>query len=524
MKEKKQETELLENSYTTTVSTIYITTSKSKNIKKRPRFGCCGCVFLLVAALSTLAYLSTITDPFSPNTIVNTPFTTTVDNGQIHLLQNSALTINNNGVYEAFSWFKSGYHMIVNANWGSPKAASEDEDGIINDIHTLRFDPSKPYLISGDHFSVLYPRNLGVFYLPTLDPRIARTQDEWELQQRLYLQTTAYTLETFSQSGKPSTTIVPTGSNAVTQINVYAYPSDALYGTLFALKTLQSPEELQRLYPFTAAENVSLETAQAGTELLDRYRENLQQLLDDYFHYVYDEQTGLVKTQIHLSGAKDITKRQGAFYDNVILWRTLQLAQDMEIMPSPIDLDQYRELILSTYWDGKTGHFLEDLSDESLQESYYSSDWLVVLFTGFLNPAIPNDRAYYEQSLQYIEKEGLARPFAIKYQQTDREGRQFPLVKTFLPSYGGSAIWSFWGLEYTKLNLLLYKQTNDQKYLQEAEYQLDRYKENIEKYRGFPEVYSENGEMIETKWYTSVRQTGWVVNYEQARGMWESVK
>src|SRR5688572_4155124 len=104
-----------------------------------------------------------ITNPYSRVSIVKLPYSTSVVGGRIVLSKNFNLRVHSSKFAQLLGYYKSGFLIIQNAYFGSRRAKSPNADGIIRDIHTLRFDPSKPYLISGDQFSVLYTRNLGVF-------------------------------------------------------------------------------------------------------------------------------------------------------------------------------------------------------------------------------------------------------------------------------------------------------------------------------------------------------------------------
>lgn len=170
------------------------------------------------------------------------------------------------------------------------------------------------------------------------------------------------------------------------------------------------------------------------------------------------------------------------------------------------------------------GCFLEDQSPEALRQNYYSSDWLIVLSTGFLDPRNAGDRQYYQSCVKYIQDHKLDRPFGIKYQQQLRPWRLYPLVRIGAPQYGSTAIWSNWGMEYAKLLALLFQSTGNQAYLDEADYQIDQYTDNIIKYECYPEVYDENGQMFKNLFYKSVCQTGWVVTYEQAKALVNSLQ
>lgn len=474
--------------------------------------------------LSIGIFFAHITNPFTSLNTVTEPYSSVYkENGQLQLLTNADLSLRSSSVYKDFALFKASIHIINNVYSGGQKARSSGVEDIIDSIHLLRFDPSKPYIISGDHFSIFYPRSLGIFYSSTLDPRTARSDLDWSNRQRSYLQSTAYALNVYQHSPTLSTTIVPLGENAVTLINIYAPPSDTLYSLLYALRVMQTSDEIKQTYPFPSSSRYTLQTTDAANTLLALYRSSLQYHLSAFTNQFYDPQIGLIKTTLLLSGAKDIAKRQGAFYDNVIFWKTNKLAQELGLIPQDSQfLDEYKQRILTAFWLPNEKHFLEDQSQEASAGKYYSSDWLITLMTGFLDPSNPSDLTYLEQSVQYIQAEKLDQPFGLHYQQQDRSSREYLIPRLFGPEYGGTAIWSLWGMEYIKLLALLFEHTHSLPYLLQAQHQLEAYTANIVKYRGFPEVYDAKGNMFRNLLYTSVRQTGWVVSFEQARDMVEA--
>lgn len=481
-------------------------------------------LWILAVSVVYLLVLIYLTNPFVRVTIVRSPYATTFSNDTITLDKQFDLKVKKGPFIHAFGFIKSGIHIIANVYFGSRKSIHSDSAGIIEEIYENRFNPRYPYLISGDHFSVLYPRSLGVFYLSALDPRITTTQDQWIARQKIILQTSAYVLDVFSQNGEPCTTIVPIGPRSVTCINVYSYPSDAVYSLLYGLRSLQTTADITAVYPMDGASSRKLYTIDTTNQLIQTKKLELQQIIKQYQDTVYDPQTGLIRRDIHLSGAKDIIRRESAFYDNVIYWKTLSLAHELGIQNiSEDELDILKARIIKTFWYEEGGYFLEDLSEEGLKEHYYSSDWLVVLFTGFLNPVNPQERPYFEKSVEYIRKEKLDEPFGLKYQQENRASRAFLPVRLFLRSYGGTAIWSFWGTEYTKLLAILYQSTGNEEYLRVAKHQLDAYDKNIVLYKGFPEVYNQNGKFLSNLFYKSVRQTGWVINFDQAQMLLKSI-
>jgi hypothetical protein len=468
--------------------------------------------------LATFAYL---TNPFTKHTIVQEPFQTALNpQGQLELTQQFDLHTHSNRFYNTLVWLKSGQHIFNNVYVGGKKAKGTEVDQIIAEIHELRFNPAEPYLISGDHFSTLYPRSLGIFYHSLLDPRTALNQEDWLHREQIYAQTTAYALEAYKDAPALTTTIVPVGTKDVSFMNVYRPPSDTLFSLLYALDVMSDTSSIENAYPFSAPQKMTLNTSSLAKNLTATYKLSLQKHLQSYLSSVVDPQTGLVRTDILLSSVKDVTQRQSSFYDNVVLWKTQQLAQKLDITPRDDQrLSDLKKKILARFWVEDQGCFLEDLSAEAQTDGFYSSDWLIVLSTQFLDPAKPEERKYLEKCVAYIQKEKLDQPFGLKYQTKLVKSRQFPVVRYLAPQYGSTTIWSNWGQEYIKLLALLYKNTGDEKYLVTAQTQLDAYTQNIEKYKCYPEVYDKDGQIFKNLFYKSVCQTGWVVSYEQAREM-----
>ncbi|MGH7246032.1 MAG: hypothetical protein ACREGI_03800, partial [Candidatus Levyibacteriota bacterium] len=203
------------------------------------------------------------------------------------------------------------------------------------------------------------------------------------------------------------------------------------------------------------------------------------------------------------------------FYDNVIYWKTLQLASSLGVTQiNQSYLDDLKTRILKTFWYAKGGYFLNDLSGSSLQNKTYSSDWLIVLPTAFISPSVPTEEKYFQESATYIEKNKLDQPFPLRYQLTLAKNDEFSPVAIFVPEYGQNAIWSYWGTEYIKVLLGLYQQTKNPLYLQRADIFIAKYKQNIVVNKGFPEVYDSKGNYLQNFFYKSIRQTGWVVDFE----------
>lgn len=475
---------------------------------------------LLIIGLVGAAYL---TNPFNQFTIIKRPFVASVDIGIITATnENHKIEVRQQYPWKVFSILKNFIHILSSRYVRSPRSDAQTVDDIIADIHAYRFDPEKLLLTSGDHFSALFVRNLGVFYYPMLDTRVQSTELDWHNRQTVYLQTVAYALGVYEKYPIPTTTIVPTGKYHATCVNIYAYPPDTVYALLYALSSLLGRETAT---PFDyGSVRHELHTQQAAAELMAEYSDTLQKLYAHYRTTVLDTETGLIRRGLHLSGAKDITRRDCSFYDNVVFWKTTSLAMELGLIAKDtVYLSELKKRIIDTFWIPGAGYFLEDLSEEGIAHGYYSSDWLIVLVTGFLDPANETDRAYYERCVAYIRRHGIDKPFPLRYHPDRRAHRQFFVVRLAVAAYGGDAIWSYWGMEYIKLLIVLYKHTGKRSYRTLAGKHLKSYERNMLLHGGFPEVYDSKGDFLQTWLYRSIRQTGWVIGFEQARAMWQSV-
>lgn len=447
-----------------------------------------------------------ITNPYADISVVEQPYTTSVESGAITLEKQFDLYADGSDFGSALGYYKSGFLIVQNAYFGSHKTASRDHEGIVRDIHQLRFDPSKPYLITGDQFSVLYPRNLGVFYNSILNPNIAHSQADWQNRQRIYLQSAAYAVEAFSRADDLATTLVPIGSRStlLTQVHPGSVPSDTLYGIFYALAELQNDRK-------NSNSTYNLQTVDTTKKFVQDRRDDLSRLLDIYLGQVQDPTTGMIRAHLDLASARDGVVRDRSFYDNVVLWKTLSLAKELGVRDIPQkDLDSLRTKIITGYWNDEDGFFKDDMSPDAA----YSSDWLLALPTGFLNPDNPKDRDYLVRSVDYTRAHNIDKPFPIKYQASTEEVDAPWAVKTFVPNYGGDAIWSYWGAQYITLLAQLADANPD--YLADAIKYRDIYHEKMEETRGFPETFDAEGNFLQNAVYKSIRQTGWVVQLEEA--------
>lgn len=466
-------------------------------------------VVVWVLLISWVVIGAVLTDPYARYTTVQAPFQTRVRrNGQLELVVVSVPEVRTGWWWRWTALARAGVRIVLSRWWGEPQLGDQPTT-VVAAIHQRRFDPQKPYVITGAHYSDLYVRNLGVFFHDLLD-QLSPDPIDLQRRQRLAVQTIALDLAYLRAAGRLVTTIVPLGGFAFTGVNIYEEPSDSLHAVLYTLLRLQSQ-------PVTHA---------VAQQLLAEYRAELTAEAHRYFTLVIDPSCGSVRRQLHLASARDGVKRQAAFYDSVIAWRTIGLAQQLGLT-KPVDWPvayhwladaaAWKAALQRQYWDESRGIYANDLS-RPLPQAAFSADSLIVWQTGFLDPRRAADRRQLERMVAYIQDQELDQPFPLRYSPTNQQNRLHWAVQLAAPGYMGQGIWSHWGIEYSNVLLALAgtRSAHSSTYLQQARQHLDCYRQNMAKFGGYPELYAGDGRPFQTWALRAVLHTGWVVNYEAA--------
>lgn len=455
-------------------------------------------VIICVVLALLFVGISLLTDPYLMVNVIRSPYRTQIADGKISYEQVYKPLMLTNRFFDYIGYIKSGILILRHRYFGSRPLRYTSADKILKAIYSRRFNPDRPYLISGDQFSVLYPRNLGVFYNRLLSRDIASNADDYERRQRIYLQSVLIAIDGLSQTSTPKTTIVPIAPRifTVTQVHPGGVASDAVYGVFFALDKLLSQPA----------------TKKAARRILTERRSDLERMLACYTKHIQDPKTNLVFQDKHLASARDGVVRSSSFYDNVVLWATLTLATKLKIdVNQASNLHKMRSTITKTYWQEEAGYYANDVED-----AQFSSDFLIGYVTGFFDLKDTKTLARSKRIIDYIESQGIADPLPIKYQK-DSAGKAPIFVRLFVPSYGTNAIWSYWGCEYITLLANVYHITKDARYRTLAKHHLAKYAREIVKNGGFPEVFTQEGVMLKNPYYKSILHTGWAVQYDYAR-------
>ena len=447
-----------------------------------------------------------LANPYAGVNFIQQPYSTKLVGNDIVYQQHHKTHIWSDPITDFIGYYRQGFLIVQNTLFGGHELPHTSASEIISDIHKVRFDPTKPYLISGDQFSVLYPRNLGVFYNQLLDPNTAHDSKDWENRQRIYLQSALFAIDGLSSGKTPKTTLVPISPKSVIATTVHPgdVASDAVYGTLYALDAMNSETKSQD-------GEYQIQTKLAVKNILADKDDELERMVVNYLTAVQDKQTGLVRSDIKLSSARDGVTRKSSFYDNVIYWKTLQLADKLGVYDTPKDtLDALHKKIHNTFWDEKLGYYKNDLYDDS-----FSSDFLIGYPTGFFDIKNDKDQQRAMKIIAYIRDNKIADPLPIKYQTGQPDNMPF-IIRRVVPIYGGEAIWSYWGAQYITLLIDLCQETKSTNYCDEARKDINSYDKVIVRDGGFAETFNPDGTFLRMGPYKSIRITGWVVQFEHA--------
>lgn len=465
----------------------------------------CIVLGLLVIWIGAAVFL---TDPYFTWSLVSSPYHTRVEaDGTITVVEVIKPTFTQSILARLTAYARAGVRIVL-YRWIPEPSLGNKEAEVLAKLHQKRFDPTQPYVITGAHYSDLYVRNLGIFFNELVTPGITPSTEDLQNRQRIALQTVSLDLAFLRANKKLVTTVVPLGGTHFTGVNIYAEPSDALHAILFTLRQL-------REYPATRP---------AAEKLLQENRAQLQAELQRYISFAVDPQTQVVRKDVVLSGARDGVKREAAFFDTVIAWKTVVLAQELDVLDAAVwpdayrsllDTNRWKETILTTYWQNDTGFFANDLNGSG----EFGGDSLVAFSTGFLDTKKPADAEKLAKITHHIQNEKLDQPFPLRYSRSNTQNDMHLAVKLFAPGYMGEGIWSHWGMEYIKALIALSETELPLRceYRQQAKKFLDLYAKNIETSGGYPELYGKDGKPFKTPAVRAVLHSGWVVNYEAAQ-------
>jgi len=389
---------------------------------------------------------------------------------------------------------------------------------IYTTIVRKRFKKNTPYLIAGDHFTSFYPRNLGFFYSKALDPKTSIDFEDYKNRLLTYLNSLAFALN-FYKNIELTTTITPLFGKFFTRANIFNKPSDTLCSLLLALDFLINPKDNDFTSKNPEYRKIQNQAKNLATELLNVHKDSLKEKILKHLEYL-NSRLGLVDPKHSLSGIRDGAFRQSSFYENVVTWKTINLSLKHGLI-SQSDLKSYakpevlKKKIIVLFVKNKLIH--NDLTQESIFENNFSADFLVAYSLKFFDLKNLKDLQILKDQVDFIlSTPKLISPIGVFY-SSSRPARLALPVRLFASKYMSRTIWSHWSTELICLLHDLSICTKDTNYLVTGSKMYEELLQKVLFYKGYPELYGQNLKIYQTPFYTSMIDTGWIVNFEYCR-------
>jgi len=227
-------------------------------------------------------------------------------------------------------------------------------------------------------------------------------------------------------------------------------------------------------------------------ELLLKHKFFLENEIKKAFFESFDSDSGLIKKNAYFSSMKDNSLRKSSLYNNVML---AMLSNDIDYFKlyNPFKGYDFKKTIKDNFWNGS--YFLDDLSGLD----YVAGDANVFPYwTGLFD-----SKKMIKLSLDAIQKEGLDKPFPLKYTK-EKVGKYLFLNSILVPNYEGDAIWTNLGQCFIDV----VKKVDKEK---AGEY-ISQYIKNVEKYKNYIEVFNPDGTPYKTLVYYADEAMLWSSN------------
>jgi len=178
-------------------------------------------------------------------------------------------------------------------------------------------------------------------------------------------------------------------------------------------------------------------------DLVERHRDWLAAEVAWFTERVVDPATGLVRADRTYSAHRDTVVNRSTAYGNTmvaLLAKTLAQTRGLESpLEGHFDGDHGR-LLRDHFWAGD--RFRDSIGDDTV--SGEANVW--PFYAG-----VVTDPEMLRSSLAYLEANGFADPFPLRYETVRRPGREVWFTRHVLPDYQGTTVWTSLGAIYLQL-------------------------------------------------------------------------
>lgn len=217
----------------------------------------------------------------------------------------------------------------------------------------------------------------------------------------------------------------------------------------------------------------------------------LSEMVNGFFNLIIDRDTGLVRKDKIFSSMKDHSRRSSSCYDNVMAAMLNNELKEIKGIDNPLKDYNFKKIIKENFWN--KSYFLDDLSGND----YVAGDANIFPFlTGVFT-----ETNMLKSCIKAIQENELDKPFPLKYTSSKIKYPKHSKIDFFAKGYERDSVWMHMGPLYVKL----VKRVDKRK---AGEY-IQQYKEVIEKYGNYLEVFDEDGNPFKSSFYYTDESMLW---------------
>jgi hypothetical protein len=264
----------------------------------------------------------------------------------------------------------------------------------------------RTFTASPGHFDMFWTRDLGFS-----TPALVRIGERDRVRASL-----AYALGVWTRRRTHVTTTINYGDRPA---DVFEYGVDSLPLLLAALR------------------------AADADDLVDRHRAWLADEVAWFAERVVDPATGLVRADRTYSAHRDTVINRSTAYGNTMVALLAKTLAETGWLGSPLERHfdgDHGRLLRDWFWAGD--RFRDSLGDETV--SGEANVW--PFYAG-----VVTDAEMLRSSLRYLDENGFADPYPLRYETVRRPGREVWFTRHVLPNYQGTTVWTSLGAMYLQL-------------------------------------------------------------------------
>ena len=264
----------------------------------------------------------------------------------------------------------------------------------------------RTFTASPGHFDMFWTRDLG-----SSTPALVRVGEGDRVRASL-----AYALGVWTRRRSHVTTTINYGDRPA---DVFEYGVDSLPLLLAALR------------------------AAGAVDLVEQHRAWLADEVAWFAERVVDPSTGLVRADRTYSAHRDTVINRSTAYGNTMVALLAKTLAETGWLGSPLERHfdgDHGRLLRDRFWAGD--RFRDSLGDETV--SGEANVW--PFYAG-----VVTDADMLRSSLRYLDENGFADPYPLRYETVRRPGREVWFTRQVLPNYQGTTVWTSLGAMYLQL-------------------------------------------------------------------------